>query len=467
MVLISIPLALTFILNEQEFSEGREFERDKTFTPLVAVGVAQAFETQDRAYFLKYLDHLEETLTWTIYFFDKDAKQIFGASPTPQILDLAQSALRDSSTQVSFSEGMKYVAQDAVGSSGSRYVVVLRMPPPPRFGSFLRARAEIQTLRVFSVLMVGGLVCFWLARYISFPITRLRDAAHRLAGGNLRARVLGIDDNRHDEIAYLSRDFNEMAARFESLMDSQRRLTGDISHELRSPLARVCVALGLARREAGPEVTRYLDRIEKETDRLNELISNLLKIARIEDGLEGASMEDIHLDSLVREVAEDADFEARARDRRVVMQETQPCRLRGSWELLRSATENIVRNAVSYTKDGTQVQVWLEISSKNSNGKFASIRVRDQGPGLPEEELANIFQPFYRVGDARDRSSGGTGLGLAIAERAIALHGGQVSAKNITNGGLEVEIILPLSDLGTGPDGQFNPPASNATMSAG
>jgi len=214
-------------------------------------------------------------------------------------------------------------------------------------------------------------------------------------------------------------------------------------------------------------VTRYLDRIEKETDRLSELISNLLKIARIEDGLEGASMEEIHLDSLVREVAEDADFEARARDRRVVVQETQPCRLRGSWELLRSATENIVRNAVNYTKDGTDVQVWLEISSKNSNGKFASIRVRDQGPGLPEEELANIFQPFYRVGDARDRSSGGTGLGLAIAERAIALHGGQVSAKNVTNGGLEVEIILPLSDLGTGPDGQFNPPASNATMSAG
>jgi two-component system sensor histidine kinase CpxA len=227
-----------------------------------------------------------------------------------------------------------------------------------------------------------------------------------------------------------------MAERLESMVRAQQRLLGDISHELRSPLARLGVALGLARQRSGAEANGALDRIERESDNLNEMISHLLTLTRLESGTDGRKRTDVDLAALVKEVADDADFEARSLNRAVQVVSSDSCSIKGVEELLRSAVENVVRNAVRYTPEGTAVEVALH----RQNG-HAVISVRDRGNGVPEEALDKIFRPFYRTEDARDRQSGGgTGLGLAITERAVRMHGGSVQAVNAVDGGLSVEM---------------------------
>jgi two-component system sensor histidine kinase CpxA len=204
------------------------------------------------------------------------------------------------------------------------------------------------------------------------------------------------------------------------------------------------VALGLARKRSGAEANGALDRIERESENLNEMISQLLTLTRLDSGTDGRKRTDVDLEALVREVAEDADFEARSVNRSVQVVSTDNCSINGVEELLRSAVENVVRNAVRYTREGTAVEVALR--RQNGGGdNFAVISVRDRGNGVPDEALERIFRPFYRTEDARDRQSGGgTGLGLAITERAVRMHGGSVQATNIAGGGLSVEMRLNL-----------------------
>jgi two-component system sensor histidine kinase CpxA len=235
-----------------------------------------------------------------------------------------------------------------------------------------------------------------------------------------------------------------MAERLESMVKAQQRLLGDISHELRSPLARLGVALGLARQRSGPDANGALDRIERESDNLNEMISQLLTLTRLESGTDGRKRAEIDLAALVRDVAEDADFEARSVNRSVQVVWTERCTINGIEELLRSAVENVVRNAVRFTPEGTAVEVALQ-RQNGASDRYAVISVRDRGKGVPEEALERIFRPFYRAEDARDRQSGGgTGLGLAITERAVRMHGGSVVATNAKDGGLSVEMRLKL-----------------------
>jgi two-component system sensor histidine kinase CpxA len=201
------------------------------------------------------------------------------------------------------------------------------------------------------------------------------------------------------------------------------------------------VALGLARQRAGADAAGPLDRIERETERLNELIGRLLTLARMQAAVEPPERSPVRLDELVRDVASDAAFEAQQHGTGVRISSAIECVTQGSPELLRSAVENVVRNAVRYTAPGTEVEIALDCARDG----MADIRVRDHGPGVPEEELANLFRPFYRLTSARERQTGGTGLGLAIAERAVRLHKGTVSASNASGGGLQVDISLPAS----------------------
>jgi two-component system sensor histidine kinase CpxA len=184
--------------------------------------------------------------------------------------------------------------------------------------------------------------------------------------------------------------------------------------------------------------------MEREVERLNELIGNLLKLARFESRADLMKAGPVMLDRLIREVAQDADFEARNRNRLVRVARVDSSSIEGNEELLRSAVENIVRNAVNYTAEGTEVELSLE-HARDSFGERAVIRVRDHGEGVPEEALEQIFCPFYRIDDAQRRSAGGVGLGLAITERAVRLHGGRVKAENSRSGGLIVELHLPLN----------------------
>jgi two-component system, OmpR family, sensor histidine kinase CpxA len=289
-----------------------------------------------------------------------------------------------------------------------------------------------------TALLVSAGICYLLTRYLTGPILRLRTAARRLAEGDLSARA-NDQRPRRDEIGELVRDFNFMAGRVEALVTSQRQLISDISHELRSPLTRVNATLGLARQRIGQN--ELFDRMERDTGRLNEMIGRLLTLARLDMTATSPEMRRTDLNALVSDIVADAQWEARERTCHVDLASDGDCSIDANPDLLRSAIENLVRNAVRYTAPGTAVEVHLECRRGDAGGA-AVIRVSDRGPGVPAGELSNIFRPFYRVADARDRESGGVGLGLAIAERVARVHGGSVHAENRAGGGLEVVLTV-------------------------
>jgi signal transduction histidine kinase len=289
-----------------------------------------------------------------------------------------------------------------------------------------------------AALLVSGVICYVLTRYLTGPVLRLRAAARRLAEGELSARASDTRPRR-DEIGELVRDFNFMAERVEALVTSQRQLISDISHELRSPLARINATLGLARQRLGQNV--LFDRLERDAERLNDMIGQLLTLARLEMTATSPEMLRIDLKGLVADIVADAQWEARERNCRVDFVYNGDCTIEANPDLLRSAAENVIRNAVRYTAPSTAVEVRVDCRHGES-GDAATIRVSDRGPGVPDAELSNIFRPFYRVAHARDRESGGVGLGLAIAERVARVHGGSIHAENRAGGGLEVVLAL-------------------------
>jgi two-component system sensor histidine kinase CpxA len=295
-------------------------------------------------------------------------------------------------------------------------------------------------LRWLVIALVMGALCYALARYLSAPMLQLSHAARRCAEGDLAARVGPKLGRRRDELADLGRDFDLMAQSIESQRANERRLLGDISHELRSPLARLQVALDLAEQGADVQTRGYLARMEEEVEELGTMIGQLLTFTRLENAtptLQAREMVDLL--ALVTQVCADADFEASGSGRTVTLTKSHPAGVSGNAELLRSAIENVVRNALVHAPN-SDVEVSLQTTSDE-----AIIRVRDHGAGVPEAALEELFQPFYRVATARDRQSGGTGLGLSITQRALTSHGGSVRAANAAGGGLEVKMRLPLA----------------------
>ncbi len=293
-------------------------------------------------------------------------------------------------------------------------------------------------------LLAAFLVWYGFFRFSILPLRRLRTVTQQLASGDLSARVGGGLVHRKNEVADLGRDVDRMAERIESLVGAHQRLIRDVSHELRSPLARLNVALELARQSAGAAHSAPFDRIEQESDRLNELIGQLLMLTKLESENSINTKSEMDIGSLIREVAQDVDFEAGSNERSVSAAGCESLLLSGNRELLRQALENLVRNAARYTEKGTAVEITLR--KKESGGRnWAHIEVRDQGPGVPESELNDIFRPFYRVSDSRERQSGGAGVGLAISDRAVRLHGGSLRAINAVGGGLIMEMELPLT----------------------
>jgi two-component system sensor histidine kinase CpxA len=328
--------------------------------------------------------------------------------------------------------------QSITSAGGHRYTLVVFPPPHGPFGD-----PGIHGLGIVIAILSSGLVCYLLARYLTSPVVRLRAATQKLAAGDLTARAGGSPPGRHDELAELVRDFDTMADRLEKSVKAQARLLNDISHELRSPLARLNVALGLSRQRSGPEAQSSLERIELEANRLNELIGRLLTIARLESGDQAMQKVPIPLQELIREIAQDAEFEAQSRKCHVDVTRMDDCMVMGSPSLLRSAIENVVRNAIHYTREGADVQIRLQCRQGITGTEAVIIKISDSGPGVPEEALEKLFQPFYRIDDARGRQTGGVGLGLAITERAVRLHGGTIQASNRSEGGLMIEIRLP------------------------
>lgn len=299
-------------------------------------------------------------------------------------------------------------------------------------------------LCLIAASMAAALTWCGFFRYSTMPLRRLRKVTQQLAGGDLSARVGEGLVHRKDEVADLARDVDRMAERIESLVGAHQRLIRDVSHELRSPLARLNVALELARQTSGMTNSAPFDRIERESDRLNELIGQLLMLTKLESDSGTMQRSEFDISVLVKEIAMDVEFEAKSTNRGVITTICEPLLLAGNRELIRQAVENLVRNAARYTAAETTVEI--SVRKKESGGRsWAHIEVKDQGPGVPESELYNIFRPFYRVSDSRERQSGGSGVGLAISDRAVRMHGGTLRAFNAPGAGLIMEVELPLA----------------------
>jgi two-component system sensor histidine kinase CpxA len=279
------------------------------------------------------------------------------------------------------------------------------------------------------------------------PVVRLRKAARELASGKLSARVVWPGSQSRifagDEIQALIHDFNHMAERLESLVDAQKLLLRDVSHELRSPLARLSVALELAREDSDPAATPHLERIERETERLNLLIGQLLTLSSMEAIERVENLETLSLNRLIERMLPDAEYEARQRQCTVAFHASDECFISANQELLYRAIENVVRNAIRYTENGTAVEI--KLGRSNGSGQV-EIEVSDRGPGIPEDKREAILRPFYRVDYARSPTTGGFGVGLAIADRAVRLHHGGLCASNRPDGGATFRITLPASD---------------------
>ena len=318
------------------------------------------------------------------------------------------------------------------------YIYASELVAGPR--AALGTDPTVVLLRGGLALTVSGLVCYFLTLYLTAPILRLRTAALQITGGQLSVRAERRMESRRDELGDLVRAFNEMADKTEHLISSQRQLVYDVSHELRSPLARLNVSLDLLRRRGGDESA--LSRIETDLRRLNEMIGRLLTVARLEATSTLQSPLQVDLNSLVESVVGDAAFEAQEKGIQFSMSQAADLFVEGDPGLLRSAIENVLRNAVRYAPTGTAVEVALGADPAISTNQ-AVLVIRDHGPGVPNEELSNIFKPFYRVSDSRSPETGGVGLGLAIAERIVRLHRGNIRAQNEPDSGLRVEMRFP------------------------
>jgi two-component system sensor histidine kinase CpxA len=330
-------------------------------------------------------------------------------------------------------------APQIVAPDGLIYTVVTTPHRPSIFGALSLPAISLTILGI--ALVVSALTSWWLAEHLTAPIRRIQAGARALASENLDVRVSAGLEGRKDELAVLARDFDAMADQLRANRSATTQLLRDISHELRSPLARMRVALGLARQPPA-DFTRQLDRLEREIERLDAMISQVLKLARLHGTDALLERERFELDDVIEEVVRDANFEGAVKNCKIALRGAVNNAVLGSRELLRSAIENVLRNAVRYSPNDTPVE--LQIARASSG---LEIVIRDHGPGVPAADLERIFEPFYRVAESRDRDSGGEGIGLAITSQVMKAHGGTARALNANSGGLEVRLSLPETAL--------------------
>lgn len=330
-------------------------------------------------------------------------------------------------------------APQIIAPDGSVYTVLQAARQRSIFGALSLPAISLTILGI--ALVVSALTSWRLADYLTSPIRRIQAGARALASANPDVRVSAGLEGRKDELAVLARDFDAMADQLRANRSATTQLLRDISHELRSPLARMRVALGLARQPPA-DCSRQLDRLERELERLDAMISEVLKLARLQGTDAMLCRETFELDEVIEEVVRDANFEGAAKNCRVNLHGAANESVLGNRELLRSAVENVLRNAVRYSPEDAAVDVMV---TRAAGG--VEIRIRDRGPGVPPSELGRIFEPFYRVAESRDRDSGGEGIGLAITAQVMKAHGGSGSASNAQGGGLEVLLSLPESAI--------------------
>jgi two-component system, OmpR family, sensor kinase len=334
--------------------------------------------------------------------------------------------------------------REAQAADGQRYLLFAVGHGADRPGGALPRGAALRyrlhptppPIPIVVTLAASIITALLLAGYVAKPIRSLRAAFEAAASGDLDRRIAPYLGARHDELADLGRDFDRMAARLKASMQGQRRLLHDVSHELRSPLARLQAAAGLMRQKPD-QVEAMITRIEEEIARIDRLVGELLALSRLEAGDLFAVEEEVDMRDLVRDIVHDANFEAETHEREVIWVDRGSATVRGRPEHLHSAIENIVRNALQHAPESRVVRVETSVDAV---GRQYTLRVLDDGCGVREDELPDLFTPFFRGARARPD---GHGLGLAIARRSIEAHGGTIRADNRSGGGLRVEVVLP------------------------
>lgn len=324
------------------------------------------------------------------------------------------------------------------GREGESYTLVVLNRPPRR--GLLEPGARGALLRLGLAALLSALVSFFLARYLAKPLEELGRASRQLAAGDLSARVGTPLTIRRDEFGGLAADIDEMAGRLQDMQIANRRLLRDVSHELRSPLARLRVALEIARNRGAGDVSGELDRIELESERLEALVDEVLDLLRESSESNPLKLERFDLSELLADLQATVTYEAPENSPGVILEAPGPIFLEADRELLWRAVENLIRNALIHSD--SSAGVLLSARTVDRDGAIV-ITVADRGPGLPARHLEKIFEPFYRAQEARDRHTGGHGLGLAIAAAAVRRHQGNIEAYNREGGGLEIRIRLP------------------------
>jgi two-component system, OmpR family, sensor kinase len=403
--------------------------------PMVDVQVGAAAEVLRYAGAGAFRDWSEREGGATVFAVDAAGRDVLGR-PVP--LGVA-AAIRQLPRDRPESPGIREIQADghrytlfAVGHGAGRPGGALTHLYPPRY--WLR----IPPVPIVATLAASILTALLLAGYVAQPIRSLRTAFEAAASGDLDRRIAPYLGARHDELTDLGRDFDRMVARLKASMQGQRRLLHDVSHELRSPLARLQAAAGLIRQNPD-QLEAMITRIEEEIARIDRLVGGLLTLSRLEAGDLIAVEEEVDMRDLVRDIVHDANFEAQAHEREVIWDDRGSATIQARPELLHSAIENIVRNALKHAPESRIVRVETSVDAAK---RQYTLRVLDDGHGIPEDELPNLFTPFFRGSRARPD---GHGLGLAIARRSIEAFGGTICAKNRSGGGLSVEILLSCS----------------------
>ena len=331
--------------------------------------------------------------------------------------------------------------QQITGADGKTRQLVALSRVHTRLRQQTRQTIFLAIQGVLSMIFIG-LVGWWVARNVARPVEAIRQATRRMASGELSARVGDDRGHAHDELAQLARDFDAMAERIEALVAHDRSVLQDLSHELRSPLARLHLILDLARRSSdASEAAGYFHQAELEITRLDNMTGEMLALSRLEGGIPGANREPVELVGLVSECVRRAQLEAQARDITLALGPAEAVTVSGSELLLERAFDNLLANAIKFSPVGGRVELSLQAGKDR-----VELSIRDHGPGVPPAELASLFRPLFRGSNAA--RAGGHGLGLAIVQRVVRAHGGEIRASNADGGGLIVQLDLPLAPTG-------------------
>lgn len=413
--------------------------RERLFMDSYANAAVATFESGQHDALKKWLEQTGEAKKMSLYLLCSSGEIISNQPPPEDIKRIASDLVHEQLDDGIVKLGNLVVSHEILSTSGKAYRLAAVSEKP--LAHFVVIPWAGLTLRLIIATFISGLICYILSIYLTQPLRSLAQAAKSIARGKLNTRVGHFKGHYKDEIAELSQEFDRMAEELEALMHSKERLLQDISHELRSPLARLQIAIELGRKKAEGLAELEFNRMEIECLRLNALIGEILEFARLDKSTEQLNRKNCNILDILQKISNDANFEYNDAKNKVIIEPALECQLLLDERLIHRAIENIVRNALRYSPEDKPIKISM---SYNKTKTKLNIDVIDQGIGVPEEQLTAIFNPFYRVDSSRGKTTGGYGLGLAIANKAIRKHQGEIEAKNTQTGGLRVRVSLPL-----------------------